>query len=447
MYAVIDVETTGLKPSKEKITEIAIILTDGRTIEKEWHTLLNPERLIPAQITRLTGITNAMVTDAPRFCEVAKEIVLMTEGRTFVAHNASFDYNFIKEEFKRLGYDFRRNKKCTVQLSRRAFPGQSSYSLGKLCKAFGIANNARHRAAGDALATTELFHRILEAQNSSDKPAVPMYLPPAMDMETFAKLPQKTGVYYFVDEKDRIIYIGKSLNIKERVMSHFVSAEEREQKMKLQTHRIDYELTGSELVALLLESDEIKKHKPIFNRKQRRKSFNYGLFSYYDENGYLQLQAGSIRQEREPHTTFSTAREAKEHLHAMVEKYFLCQKLSGLYKSQGSCFQYQVHQCLGACIGQEQPDTYNKRVLEMLKNYELQHTNHLIIDKGRSKQEYSIVLIKNNKYRGFGFVDRNQQLHQGNVQDFIQAYDDNKDVRQIIRTYLKYKKAQKIIEL
>jgi DNA polymerase-3 subunit epsilon len=447
MYAVIDVETTGLKPSKEKITEIAIILTDGKTIEKEWHTLLNPERLIPAQITRLTGITNAMVTDAPKFYEVAREIVLMTQGRTFVAHNASFDYNFIKEEFKRLGYDFRRNKKCTVQLSRRAFPGQSSYSLGKLCKAFGIANNARHRAAGDALATVELLHRILEAQNGSGKADVPMYLPPAMDKETFNKLPQKTGVYYFVDDRNRIIYIGKSLKIRERVMSHFVSSEEREQKMKLQTHRIDVELTGSELVALLLESDEIKKHKPVFNRKQRRKSFNYGLFSYYDENGYLHLEAASIKQDREPHTTFSTSREAKEHLHAMVEKFFLCQKLSGLYKSQGSCFQYQVHQCLGACIGEEQPDTYNKRVLEMLKNYELQHTNHLIIDKGRTQEEYSIVLIKNNKYRGFGFVDKNQQLHPGNVEDYIQAFDDNKDVRQIIRSYLKHKKPIRILEL
>ncbi|MFW6020314.1 MAG: exonuclease domain-containing protein [Bacteroidales bacterium] len=447
MYAVIDVETTGLKPKVEKITEIAVILTDGKTIEKEWHSLVNPQRLIPAQITRLTGITNDMVAEAPKFYEIAKQIVLLTEGRTFVAHNASFDYNFIKEEFRRLGYDFRRNKKCTVQLSRRLFPKQPSYSLGKLCRSFDIKINARHRAKGDALATTFLFHRILEIQHNEMNDVQPLYIPPAMNKGDFELLPEKTGVYYFYDENNRIIYIGKSLNIKERVKSHFSSADEREQKIKAKTNRIDYKLTGSELLALLLESDEIKKHTPVFNRRQRRQTYNYGLFSYYDDDGYLQLETGRISQGKSPHTTFSTKQEAKEHLRSRVEEFFLCQKLSGLYKSEGACFHYQVHQCLGACIGEEKPETYNMRVNEMLKNYDLQYYNHIIVDEGRSPEEYSIVVLMNGKYRGFGFVPKDKQILRSQILDYVDYHEENKDVRQIIRSYLKKNNQLKIIDL
>ncbi len=447
MYAVIDVETTGLKPSREKITEIAIILTDGKEIQGEWHTLLNPGRPIPAQITRITGITNTMVADAPCFNEVAKKILKITEGRTFVAHNASFDYNFIREEFRRVGMDFRRNKKCTVQLSRRVFPGQKSYGLGKLCHVLGIENGARHRASGDAMATAHLFHLILSRQQKTNQVMLPMYLPPAMDKSTFDALPEKTGVYYFIDENDRIIYVGKSLNIKERVKSHFSSSDEREQKMKTITCRIEYELTGSELVALLLESDEIKKHRPVFNRRQRRQSFNYGIFSYYDEDGYLRLETGRITKEKEPHTCFATSKAAKEHLRVVVEKYFLCQKLSGLYKTSGTCFQYQVHQCLGACIKKEEPETYNRRVKEMLKAYELEHNNHLIIDAGRHEQENSLVLICNGKYRGFGFVDSSVQINRHNMLDFITSYEDNKDIRQIIRSHLRHRQVMKVVDL
>lgn len=449
MYAVIDVETTGLKPDKEKITEIAIILTDGHTIEKDWHTLINPGKTIPAQITKLTGITSSMVIDAPKFYEVARDIVLMTEGRVFVAHNVSFDYNFIRAEFKRLGYDFRRKKECTVQLSRRIFPGQPSYSLGKLCRSFGIENTAQHRAAGDAMATVQLLQKLLQTESSLfNKNYYPRYLPPGMDKEHFDQIPEKTGVYYFYDEKGRIIYIGKSLNIKQRVKSHFNSAEEKEQKIKNQTVNIDYQVTGSELLALLLESDEIKKYKPIFNRRQRRKSFNYGLFSYYNEKGYLCLYTKRLNgAEQEPYTTFSTARETKEHLRTSVLKYFLCQKLSGLYISDGACFHYQVHQCLGACIDKESPDSYNLRVKELLKNYDIQHKNHLIIDKGRYSNEYSFVLIRNGKYHGFGFIDREESIDKNNIWELMSYHEDNKDVRQIIRTWLNQNKPLKIIAL
>lgn len=444
-YAVVDVETTGLKPVKESITELAVILMDEQTIEKEWHTLINPTRLIPAQITRLTGISNQMVADAPKFYEIARELVLMTEGRILVAHNAPFDYSFIREEFRRLGYDYRRKKKCTVQLSRRLLPGLPSYSLGAICRNLGIVNHARHRALGDAKATADLFRMLL--QQSSQEIEAPQYLPPAMSYEDFQKLPEKTGVYYFVNTKNSIIYIGKSLNIKERVKSHFASMDEREQKMKMQTAFVDYQITGSELVALLIESAEIKKYKPLFNRRQRRMSYHYGLFHQTDQEGYIQLKIARINTQDNPLITFSSAAQAKDFLNDKVTKYQLCQKYSGLYKSDSSCFHYQVGQCFGACVGEESPDDYNVRVRAFLEEFSLGHKNLLIIDPGRSCDERSLILIWNDAYRGFGFVDKNEVVDRYNVFDFIQPFEDNRDVRQIIKTYLKQEKPLKLIKL
>ena len=161
MYAVVDIETSGGRAQVDKITEIAIYIHDGEKIVDEFSTLINPETYIPPFITRLTGINNDMVATAPKFYEVAKKIVLMTEGRLFVAHNAPFDYRFIQEEFKRLGYNYQRQTMCTVRMSRKIIPGMGSYSLGNLCQNLGITINNRHRAAGDALATTKLLELLL----------------------------------------------------------------------------------------------------------------------------------------------------------------------------------------------------------------------------------------------------------------------------------------------
>ena len=163
-YAIVDIETTGGKATRHRITEIAIVLHDGKKILDQWETLINPECYIPHGITELTGITQEMVQDAPKFYEVAKTIVEKTEKAIFVAHNVRFDYGFLREEFKRLGYTFSRRQLCTVRLSRKAFPGLRSYSLGKLIKHFGIKVNDRHRAMADTLATVELFEKILRQE-------------------------------------------------------------------------------------------------------------------------------------------------------------------------------------------------------------------------------------------------------------------------------------------
>jgi DNA polymerase-3 subunit epsilon len=205
-YSVIDIETTGGVRDGHKITEIAIINLDGDKVVEEYSTLINPERSIPFQITLLTGINNEMVADAPKFYEVAKKIVQMTQGRIFVAHNVFFDFNFIRHEFSELGYSFRREKLCTVRLARKHIPGHKSYSLGKICKDLGIGNEARHRAMGDAKATVELFQLIQNKIQDKDiihEESSKLLLPSKLNREVYEALPNKCGVYYFYDEQGR----------------------------------------------------------------------------------------------------------------------------------------------------------------------------------------------------------------------------------------------------
>ncbi|MEL6943283.1 MAG: exonuclease domain-containing protein, partial [Bacteroidota bacterium] len=218
-YAIIDIETTGGKASRHRITEIAIVLHDGTQILDTWQSLINPECYIPQGITELTGITQEMVQDAPKFYEVAKKVVEMTEKAIFVAHNVRFDYGFIREEFRRLGYAYSRRQLCTVRLSRKAFPGLRSYSLGKLIKHFDIEVDARHRAMADTMATVELFEKILRKEEGEDqvKDLVNLgikeaLLPQNINIDFLHQLPEACGVYYMHDKGGNLVYVGKSIN-------------------------------------------------------------------------------------------------------------------------------------------------------------------------------------------------------------------------------------------
>lgn len=445
MYAIIDLETTGLSPLAEKVIEIAIYIHDGEKIVNEYSTLINPERNISSNITRITGITNEMVKDAPKFWEVAKDIVIFTEGKFFVAHNASFDYNFIRNEFKSLGYDFKREKLCTVKLSRKILPGHKSYSLGKLCSDLGIKINGRHRAAGDALATVKLFEHLIKTDSSLGQFSSSKFY--NIEASVIKDLPEEPGVYYFYDQNGDVIYIGKSKNLRTRVFSHFNNDKtERAVKMVDEIHNISYELTGSELIALLLESDEIKIQKPKFNRRQRRSANHFGIFTYTDEYGYICFKMDSIKKEN-PIVSFNSAKEARERLYLLSEKYQLCQKLSGLYESKGACFYYQIKHCKGACIHEEPAQEYNLRAQEMIDVLSYNWENFFIIDTGRNEDEKSIVKIENGKYIGFGYIHTEIIGNDmENLSDVIKVYPDNKDVQQIIRTYLKHNNVEMLIK-
>ncbi|MCI0522826.1 MAG: GIY-YIG nuclease family protein, partial [Bacteroidales bacterium] len=285
MYAVVDIETTGGSARLERITEIAVYIHDGVRVVEEFSTLINPERNIPYFITSLTGITNEMVEDAPRFFEVAKKIVELTEGKVFVAHNARFDYSFIRQEFSALGYNFKRPLLDTVSLSRKLLPGHRSYSLGNLCKDLGIEIQGRHRASGDALATLRLMELLLEKDGELKRGSIirdrkASRLHPALEIAKIAGIPEEPGIYYFYNEAGEIIYVGKSRNLFQRVNTHLSNnTSSRAMEMRSMIADISWEQTGSELIALLLESAEIKARKPRFNRAQRRTGFRWGIYS------------------------------------------------------------------------------------------------------------------------------------------------------------------------
>jgi DNA polymerase-3 subunit epsilon len=454
MYAVVDIETTGGSPDHEKITEIAIYIFDGNKITGEFSSLINPEKNIPYHITALTGISNEMVANAPRFYEVAKEIVELTEDKIFVAHNVSFDYNFIKSEFKRLGYEYKRDKLCTVKLSRKLIPGKRSYSLGRLCEELGILIEDRHRATGDAKATVKLLDLLLKSDGAQQslidevRGISARNLHPSFDLASLKKVPEEPGIYYFLDEQNNLIYIGKSRNLHQRVLSHFTGTTGKSAlKMRENIVSIDYSPTGTELIALLLESDEIKKHKPRYNRALRRANPQWGLFQRTDQNGYICLDIIKHSDtETIPICSFNNRQEAKEYLGTMVENFNLCQKLCGLYVSTGPCFHFEIRECRGACVGMEPPDLYNMRVTQAISRIKFQHQNFLVLDKGRHDEERSVVKVENGKYIGFGYISVDSITGIESLHECIKAYPDNKDTHMIINQYLRNNKVIKIIE-
>ncbi len=446
MYAIIDIETTGGNASRERITEIAIYIHDGIRIVNEYSTLVNPECKVPPFVARLTGISDEMLAHAPKFYEVARDIVEITEGCTFVAHNAAFDYSFVKQEFLNLGYKYKRPVLCTVKMARKLLPGHKSYSLGNLCNSLGIQITSRHRAAGDALATVKLFERILSVDPTLNQ--IPTDgLHPSLDRSVFTKLPTAAGVYYFHDENGNLLYIGKSKNIHARVLSHFQnSTTPKAIEIRSNTAGISFEETGSELIALLLESDEIKKHKPLHNRLQRRTFYKYGLYSFYIQSGYHVIQIEKIKTTGKPHTVFSNFDEAMVVVHELAAKYDLCQKLCGLYQNHGACFQHSINQCKGACIGLEPADVYNLRVEKALAGFDHKWSDMAIIDHGRNEDEVSVVLIENNVFAGFGWMMKEDRLdNPSQIKEYIKSFQDNRDVHQIIKGFLNSGKALKII--
>jgi DNA polymerase-3 subunit epsilon len=455
VYAIVDIETTGGSSRLEKITEIAIYQYDGERITDEFVTLINPERNIPYFITNLTGITNEMVENSPKFYEVARKIIEYTEDRIFVAHNARFDYSFIREEFKSLGYSYKRHVLDTVTLGRRLLPGHRSYSLGNICRDLNIEINGRHRAAGDALATAKLFNILIQKGYEAGADYLKPFgntriskLHPALDLKKLNQIPDEPGVYYFYNEKGDLIYIGKSSNLLQRVSTHLSNnTTNRAMEMRDSIADVGWEETGSELIALLKESFEIKANKPLYNRAQRRTGFRWGIFSFYDENGYLNFKYDQIKDEETHLSVFTSRERAKGKLISLTETYSLCQKLAGLYATDGACFHFQVGICKGACCTKESSKSYNERAEKALEEFVFSRRNFFIIDKGRSEDERCAVKILNGKYSGYGYFDINEMgFGLSAVHDCIKSYYDNSDIQVILKSYLRRNRVEKIIE-
>lgn len=444
MFAIVDIETTGGSSAFHKITEIAIFLHDGKKVVDTYQTLINPERSIPPFITSLTGITNEMLEDAPKFYEVAKEIFQFTEDAVFVAHSVNFDYNFVREEFKSLGGDYRRKKLCTVRLSRKIFPGHRSYSLSNLCSRFGIQNKARHRAFGDAGATAKIFDLLLQHDTegiitkSLKKESKEAILPPHLPKEVYEKLPEETGVYFFHDEKGKVIYVGKAINIRKRIYSHFTGSDKTKLSFHDKIHDISFTLTGTELIALLLESHEIKKIFPPYNRAQKFTDGGWGMVDYFDKKGIHRLAAGKISKSSQPLISFKSFEASRNFMFRFIEEFELCPKCCGMQVSPDSCFDFKIQKCRGVCAGEEDIEVYNSRVEEALQQFADTLETKFIVGKGRSRGEKSLVLIENGIYKGFGYFEQDASYSSlETAKDIIQPYSENPDVKRILRKYLK----------
>ncbi len=449
MYAIVDIETTGGNHESGRITEIAILIHDGRKIIKRFHTLVNPYCRIPYYITQLTGITNEMVLDAPAFYEIAKEIVELTKDMVFVGHNVPYDYGFIKSAFKNLGYDYQRKTLCTVKLAKAAFPGLSSYSLGNICESLDIEMENRHRAIDDAQATGILFSKIIST--NPDVITLSLFpveikkaaLPPLLNPYVFENIPPHvTGVYYFYNVHHEVIYVGKSKDIRKRLLQHFSSNTRKKTiQMLHEIADISYENTGCELVALLLESDEIKNLRPRYNVSQKRsRGVSYfGIFQKRDKKGYLNLYIKRLRQGEEPIITMETLNDARELLERILEKFNLCLSKCDLHKIAGACFNFHLHKCKGACVGNELPGSYNERARKAIKSISFEKENFFIVGNGRNPTEKSLICIEGGKYQGFGFLDFSfGPPGIEDMRDCIKKYNHNKNIQQILCSFMKH---------
>jgi DNA polymerase-3 subunit epsilon len=394
-----------------------------------------------------------MLRNAPKFYELAKRIVEITNDCIIVAHNAKFDYRILTTEFKRLGFEFERKTLCTVELSKNLIPGYQSYSLGKLTRQLGIPVSDRHRAAGDAQATVKLFKILLDKDLDKSIIKESIRKEPKRQVEPkllniIEDLPSITGVYYMHKENGDIIYIGKSNNIKKRINQHFTSDNRKSKNMQSQVAAVTYEETGSELVALLKESEEIKRNKPIFNRALRRSSFSHGLFSFKDKDGYLNFKIAQVNGKEKPITTFTNLQSAKSFISKITEDHNLCQKLTGEYKTKGNCFNYTIKKCNGACTKEELPEDYNKRKQNIINSHSFDNQNMVIVDRGRAIDEHSAILIENGVLKGIGYFNLNYQIDNIEIlESIITPMQHNRDSQHIIQTYLRKNKRLKIIRL
>ena len=453
MYAVVDVETTGGKYNEEGITEIAVYKFDGNKIVDQFISLVNPERPIQPFVANLTGINEKMLRNAPKFYEVAKRIVEITEDCTLVAHNASFDYRMLCTEFNRLGFTYERPTLCTVSLAKKLIPEQASYKLGKLVRSLGIPLSDRHRAAGDARATVKLLKLLLD--KDTEKNIVKEVLRAKKQDQVTRKFLQLveqakpvTGVYYLHNQQGDVIYIGKSTNMRKRLNQHFTGKSRKALKIQLETHSVSTEETGSELIALLKEVDEIQLHKPKHNRVHKNDRIRFGLEEGVTSLGYRFLRIVHAQDGIPYVTTFKNLNNARKTLYFFAQKYTLCLKLVGLESPKNACSHEQINQCLGACIEKETAEQYNNRVQQCIDRLSFQSPNMLLIDKGRTHDERSIVFIQDNEYKGFGFVSLNYQLtNMDMINTLITPMKNSRAARHIIQQFVRKNKVKEIVNL
>ena len=444
MYAIVDIETTGSHASANGITEIAIVIHNGREVIDKFQTLINPNIPIPIYIQSLTGISNEMVKSAPTFDEYAKEIYDLLHDKIFVAHNVNFDFSFLHYHLAKFGYHLQTKKLCTVRLSRKILPGLPSYSLGKLCSSLGIDVLARHRAMGDAEATAILFSMLLENDQEGhiNKTLNPrskeQSLPPHLPKEDMDKLPSIPGIYYFHNSKSKVIYVGKAKNIKKRVSSHFANNKPGKQKQEFlrDIHHISFQECGTELMAFILEAVEIKRLWPAYNRSLKRFEHTYGLYLFEDQNGYLRMAVDKRSKFSKPFYTFNRVLEGYAMIKKLIGEFNLCPKLCFIQRNAEPCISIDEQVCKQACQQIESPESYNQRVMMAIDDLKATLPGFLLIDDGRNLAERSCILIENGQFYGMGFVsieEADQEI--SDLKKQLTPYPSNDYIRNLIFNY------------
>jgi len=442
MYAILDIETTGGKYNEEGITEIAIYKFDGHEIVDQFASLVNPQKKIQPFVVQLTGINNRMLRSAPKFHEVARRIVEITEGCILIAHNAKFDSRILSTEFRRLGYEYRRNTICTVQLSRQLLPDMPSYSLGNLTKSLGIPIKDRHRAQGDAYATVNLFKILLN--KDKDKKIIKSYINTQEEQSQRAtkllklveSLPTETGVYYMHDSEGRILHIGQSRNIRKRVNQHFTSTTTKSKKLQKEVAKVSYALTGSLLIARLKVDDDIKNIQPKYTRRSRKALLPYHLVQQKDSEGYIRLKVEKTDLRKRSLMTFRSLTVAQNNLKRISEEFGLCFEKNGIGNGKST-----ITESL-------EVDEYNARVQDFFDEYVYKQQTQLLIDKGREVGERSVILMEDGVYKGYGFYSLNYQITERRILEKILVTPKNdRYARHIIDDYLMESNVKKTLPI
>ena len=423
-FGIVDIETTGGSAAMNSITEIAIIIYDGQTILSTYQTLLKPDHCIPLHIQSLTGITNEMVADAPTFSSVASEINQLLKDKIFIAHNVHFDYSFILEALRKEGYQWKAQRLCTVRLARQFFKNLPSYSLGKLCHFLGIEINGRHRAFGDAQATVKLLERMrrqdlaLFNQLLVKSTAKEQRLPTNISSDVIENIPFTVGVYLFKNASGKIIYVGKAVNLRKRVLSHLVGnkPDQRRQNFINEICDIQFYETGTELMALLFECNLIKKIWPIYNRALKKFEPKFGLISFEDQKGYLRLAICKMSKSVYPLYYFNSVLESTQFLLQLIKKNGLAYHLCSFYSSE-----HQPQPSNSNKMELVYPDVkaYNILVNKAIDSLEDTKTSFVIIDKGRNFQEQSFIYFRQNQVYALGFIDK--EIEVTNIEDYVDA--------------------------
>lgn len=444
IYAVVDIETTGGYAAGNSITEIAIVVFDGNSVVDRFDTLINPQQPIPYFIQSMTGITDDMVAEAPVFEEVAERVFSLLNDKVFVAHNVNFDYSFLKHQLSVCGYTLESPKLCTVRLSRKVFEHFNSYSLGNLCRSLDINIQNRHRAGGDADATVQLLAVLLQngaqphIEKALKKSSREQYLPLHLPKEQIEELPRKPGVYYFRNQKGKVIYVGKAKNLRSRVSSHFSHNGSSRQKQEFirNVYNISYQVCGTELMAAVLEETEIKKLWPIYNVASKQFTTQYGLYVFEDRKGYARLAIERKKKHLRPIYTFGLLWDGYRMLWNLIEKHNLSPKL---------CFVDKSGETVTAEEPCDEPDIYNKRVEIALNLLQEALPSFALLGEGLTDAERSCVLMEKGKFYGMGYVPAGMKMDINRLKKVLTPYPDNDNIRNMLYKYAESNPYRKIV--